>query len=178
MVRIAVLVVVLAAACTTTTTADESTVTTSPVTTSPVTTSPVTTSPVTTTPLVIPEPLSGFSTTTIVVGDTELTVAVAATAEERRQGLMNVTDLGSLDGMLFAFDAETAGSFWMLDTPLALDIAFFDDEGSYVDHLTMEPCPEEPCERYAAGSAYLYAVEVPAGGFAALTGSEQLVFVE
>ena len=39
---------------------------------------------------------------------------------------MNVTDLPEGAGMLFVFPEEKMGSFWMKDTLIPLDIAFFD----------------------------------------------------
>ena len=97
-------------------------------------------------------------------------VAVADEAGERAQGLMGVTDLGSLRGMLFVFPEDTISGFWMKGTPLALDIAFFAADGSLVDLLSMVPCPGEDCPIYQAAGPYRYALEVPAGGFAGLVG--------
>ncbi len=90
-------------------------------------------------------------------------VAVADTGELRRQGLMGVTDLGSLDGMLFVFGSDTTGGFWMKDTLLPLDIAFFAADGSFVDGFVMEPCTTPSCPSYRPSGAYRYAVEMPAG---------------
>jgi len=179
MARIALIVAValLAVACTAA--RDVAPSTTASVTTSPVTTSPVTTSPVTQGPLAVPAELAGFTTASIAVGDRELTVAVAASPAERRQGLMFVTDLGDLEGMVFTFDAEGRRTFWMKDTVLALDIAFFDRSGRFVDRLTMDPCDlGDACPSYLASGPFQYAVEVPAGGFNWLTGEEVMGFTE
>lgn len=110
-----------------------------------------------------PAGLDGFETSTISIDGNELAVAVAATPSQRSQGLMGVTDLGDLDGMLFVFQTESNGGFWMKDTLIPLDIAFFDREGAFVDVLTMEPCTIDPCPSYRPGGPYLYAVEAPAG---------------
>ena len=127
--RVLLPMLLLLAACTGTEPPSTTTVpvTTSPVTTSPVTTSPVTTSPVTTSPEaaattsqsltisepVIPGQLAGFALDTVRLDGAPLLVAIADTSELRRQGLMNVVDLGGLDGMLFVFEQETTGGFWM-----------------------------------------------------------------
>ena len=56
--------------------------------------------------------------------DVVLCVLLAETPDQRRQGLMQVSDeaLGGYDGMLFTFPTDDEGGFWMKDTLLpALD---------------------------------------------------------
>lgn len=53
-------------------------------------------------------------------------VEVADTAEKRRRGLMYRTELGTDEGMLFAFPEERDHAFWMKNTPLSLDLIFMD----------------------------------------------------
>ena len=69
----------------------------------------------------------------------EFEVWLATTTEERQLGLMNVsadeladTPDGAKRGMLFVFANEAPRSFWMLDTPTALDIAFMAADGTIV----------------------------------------------
>jgi len=130
------------------------------------TTSPVTTSAVTTGPAV--NDLAGFARVEVVLAGEPFTVAVADTPVLRAQGLMGVTDLVDVDGMLFVFVTETViepvlRSFWMRDTLIPLDIWFFDYDGKLVDMLTMTPCTAEPCERYTPSAPYNYAVETEVG---------------
>lgn len=106
--------------------------------------------------------------TTLDVGDTRLLVAIADTRETRGLGLMFVTELGDLDGMVFVFDGDTSSRFFMLNTLIPLDIAFFDASGRLVSTETMVPCVTETCPRYRAAGRYRYAIEVPAGDFASL----------
>ena len=110
-----------------------------------------------------PVGLDGFDTSTIAIDGRQFVVAVAETPNERSQGLMGVTDLGGLDGMLFVFQTDSVGGFWMKDTLIPLDIAFFAAGGVLVDVLTMEPCTADPCPAYRPGGAYRYAVEAPQG---------------
>jgi uncharacterized membrane protein (UPF0127 family) len=112
---------------------------------------------------VVPILLEGFDLDTIQLGDATLLVAVADTVGLRRRGLMNVNDLGDLDGMLFVFEEDSTVGFWMEDTPLPLDIAFFDAGGARVDRFTMEPCAADPCPVYRPAGPYRYALEMPAG---------------
>jgi len=149
-------------------------------TTSPETSTSVASTMVTSTTrtLVVPEQLTDRETQALTIEDGEityvLTVAVARTPAERRQGLMDVVDLGDLDGMLFVWGEPTTGSFWMKDTPLPLDIAFFAADGSWVDNFTMAVCPDGSCPDYFAAGPYQYAIEVPETGFAGLTPSATL----
>lgn len=125
--------------------------------------------------LTIPERLADLPTAEVTVDGTPWLVAVAQTASARRSGLMLVTDLGSLDGMLFVFPDTTAGTFWMKDTLIPLDIAFFDDDGTLVDVLQMEPCPPDTdCPSYAAAGRYRYALEARQGELVDLAGDATL----
>jgi uncharacterized membrane protein (UPF0127 family) len=89
---------------------------------------------------------------------------------------MNVTDLLDLDGMLFVWPDEVEGSFWMKDTLIPLDIAFFTGEGAVVGVLTMEPCRTDPCETYSVGAPFRYALEARVGALAGLSDGAVLSF--
>lgn len=91
-------------------------------------------------------------------------VLVASTAAQRRQGLMEVSDLGGFVGMWFVFETDTETDFWMKDTPLALTVVFVDAQGSIVSMSDMTPClGSQECPRYGARGAYRAALEVPRG---------------
>ncbi len=70
-------------------------------------------------------------------------VLVADTEALREQGLMGVTDenLSGYDGMLFVFEADSTGGFWMKNTLIPLSIAFADQAGAVVGTADMVPCP-------------------------------------
>jgi uncharacterized membrane protein (UPF0127 family) len=121
-----------------------------------------------------PAGLEGFETSTTTVGNREMVVAVADTADKRSQGLMGVTDLGGLDGMLFVFQVDNKSGFWMKNTLIPLDIAFFTVDGEFVDALTMAPCTEDPCPTYRPSGSYRYALEAPAGDLAFVTSTARL----
>ena len=95
----------------------------------------------------------------------EFCVWLAETSEQRQRGLMQVTSLGGVDGMLFRFGADHSGSFWMKDTILPLSIAFFAGDGAFVSATDMEPCPpaSESCPLYQADGPYSDALEVVQG---------------
>ncbi len=87
---------------------------------------------------------------------------------------MGVTDLGEVDGMLFLFAEDTDSGFWMKDTLISLDIAFFDREGNLVDQMTMEPCVADPCPPFRPITDYRYALEMPAGTMGTLEPGDRL----
>jgi uncharacterized membrane protein (UPF0127 family) len=113
--------------------------------------------------------LEGFAETAVSITDangnvTGCCVLVAVTAGQREQGLMQVTDLGGYDGMLFVWNADTSGGFWMRNTPTPLSIAFFDAEGGFVSATDMAPCGDsDSCPTYPSGGTYRFALEVPQG---------------
>jgi uncharacterized protein len=93
-------------------------------------------------------------------------VWVADTPDSREQGLMWVEALPDpVQGMLFVFESPRRASFWMLNTPLPLDIWWFAEDGRQVGMTTMEPCPQQPCSSYLSPGPVLWALETPAGAF-------------
>ena len=62
-----------------------------------------------------------------------LDVWFAGEPAQWHQGLQAVTDLGGADGMLFVFDSAAEHRFYMWQTPMPLDIYFFDAERHFVD---------------------------------------------
>ena len=104
-----------------------------------------------------------WETTPITIGGLGLLVAVANEGAERSQGLMGIDQLGDLDGMLFVFPLEDLSGFWMKDTLIPLDIAFFGEDRALVDVLNMVPCVAESCPSYVPNSPFSWALETPAG---------------
>ena len=122
--------------------------------------------------------LAGFGETRISVQTPdqllEWCLLLASTPEQRRRGLMEVTDqsLGGHDGMLFRYDTDVQEPFWMRNTPMPLSIAWIDASGQIVASADMAPCEDsDQCPNYpATGSPppYRFAIEVPQGQLAAL----------
>jgi uncharacterized protein len=122
-----------------------------------------------------PEPegdLEQFSSTAIATTapEGELCLLLADTGALRQRGLMEVTDLGVYDGMLFAYASEAAGGYWMRNTPMPLSIAWVAPGGEVVGTAAMDPCADsEPsCPSHDPGATYQWAVEVPQGGLGAV----------
>jgi uncharacterized membrane protein (UPF0127 family) len=99
-------------------------------------------------------------------GPRRLTVEIADSDAERRRGLMGRTSLAADAGMVFLYDDDRDGAFWMKDTTLPLSIAFFDADGRILRILDMEPCRRDPCPLYDPGVDYRGALEVRRGSFA------------
>ena len=94
-----------------------------------------------------------------------IAVEIADTQEERERGLMGRKTLGDDAGMLFTYENETSGGYWMKDTLIPLSIAFFGERGEILRILEMEPCRRDPCPTYDPGVWYYGALEVNAGAF-------------
>lgn len=98
-------------------------------------------------------------------------VWLADEPDERRNGLMGVSDLRLAAGMVFVYTDDRDGAFYMYDTPMPLSIAFFDADGAFVSAADMTPCTSDDagdCPRYRAEGRYRTAIEVPAGTLADL----------
>jgi uncharacterized protein len=103
----------------------------------------------------------------------EWCLLLAELAGQTTRGLMEVTDpdLGGYDGMLFRYDQEHTGGFYMRNTPLPLEATYLAADGTIVSIVRMEPCADEDgCPSYDAGGAFSRTIEVPvaAGGAEAL----------
>jgi uncharacterized membrane protein (UPF0127 family) len=89
-------------------------------------------------------------------------VAIAKTADERDEGLMDVHHMTEDRGMLFIFDHPQKLSFWMVNTPLPLDIIFVNKQHKIVRiHHNTEPFSRK---NLPSGKPAMYAVETN-GGF-------------
>lgn len=108
--------------------------------------------------------LEDFRIEQIRIDGVELSVAVADIAQTRAQGLMKIDELPyGLDGMLFLYDSPSSESFHMLNTPMPLDIWWFDSEANLVGTTEMEPCFVEPCLSYRSPGPVSSVLETPVG---------------
>lgn len=86
------------------------------------------------------------------------TVAVADTDETRARGMVGQT-FEHFDAMLFAYDTDVRHAFHMDGVTEQLYIAFFDADGTIVDHLGM--FRKDPYH-YRPERSFRYALELPA----------------
>jgi hypothetical protein len=88
------------------------------------------------------------------IGGATATVELALTEADRQHGLMFRPRMSADDGMLFAYPDEYPRSFWMKNTFIPLDIAFFKADGTLLNvnetptapNPRVEPVPTSPSE--------------------------------
>ena len=94
--------------------------------------------------LIVAPAIHAAETITVVLetatGRITLDAEIADDAEERARGLMFRKDFGPGDAMLFTYDTDSTLSFWMKNTPVSLDIIYFDAAGHWLNtHGATEP---------------------------------------
>lgn len=99
----------------------------------------------------------------VIFGADTVLAEVAATPEERSEGLMYREEVPDGTGMLFVFQDSQVRSFWMANTYVALDVAYMDPTFRIVDIIAMEPLVTEG---YPSRAPAMFALEVRQGWFA------------
>lgn len=110
------------------------------------------------------EVVPGLAAGTLRLGD-ELTlqVQIADTQEAQSRGLMEVESMPARYGLVFVWSETGRHSFYMKNTLIPLDIAWWNDQMRIVDIQTMTPCEADPCPTYSPATDHIAAVEVNAG---------------
>ena len=116
----------------------------------------------------VPTALRSFGLANLRVGAEAYVVAVADAPDEWSRGLAGVNDLGSIDGLLFAFPEPVEAAFFMTGATIPLDIAFFAEDGRCLSVQSMPLCAADPCPAFRAPAPYRWALEAPAGKLAGL----------
>ncbi len=100
------------------------------------------------------------------LGGKEITVLIAETEEQRKQGLMDVEEMDEDKGMIFSYGAPVEKAcMWMKDTKIPLDVAFIDGTGKIVNiEADMKPLTTD--SHCNTGGPIYYALEMNAGWFA------------
>lgn len=110
-----------------------------------------------------------LDTTVIEVKGKRLTVEVARTDFQLSRGLMLRNSVPDGTGMLFVFEDDQPRAFWMKNTKVPLDIAYFDAERRLVSlWKDVPPCTQNPCPNYPSRVPMRYTLEVQAGGTTAM----------
>ena len=99
----------------------------------------------------------------VILGTDTVLAEVASLPEQRAQGLEHRDSVPDGTGMLFVFPTTEERSFWMKDTPVSLDIAFFDEAYRIVTIKQMEALDEGLTDSEAPTA---FALEVRKGWFA------------
>ena len=99
----------------------------------------------------------------IKVAKTPVQMQLAVTTEEMQHGLMGRKDLKSGEGMLFVYARPQKVSFWMRNTPTALDIGFFTSDGALREVYPLFPFDERPVP--SRSEEIQFALEMKQGWF-------------
>ncbi len=106
-----------------------------------------------------------------------LIAEIASEREQQIQGLMCRETVPAGTGMLFVYDEEREGGFWMFNTYAPLDIIYFGAASGAVSLRQMQPCPRIDAEvdedwrnrcsvaasGYRSDTAYTTTLELPLG---------------
>jgi len=114
-------------------------------------------------PGIVPQELPGME-----IGGSLAHVELALSEADREHGLMFRSRMSADDGMLFAYREESPHTFWMMNTLIPLDIAFFKADGTLLNvnetpiaaDPRHEPVPRSPSAGYAR-----YVLEMNLGWF-------------
>ncbi|MEM1222036.1 MAG: DUF192 domain-containing protein [Verrucomicrobiota bacterium] len=101
----------------------------------------------------------------IKVGAKMTQLELALNDSERAKGLMFRESLKADHGMLFIFKDVRKQSFWMRNTPLPLDLGYFDASGRLIEIRKLYPHDETAIE--SRSSEILMALEMEQGWFQA-----------
>jgi uncharacterized membrane protein (UPF0127 family) len=99
------------------------------------------------------------------VGEKPVRLQLAVLPLEQEQGLMHRRDLGADDGMIFVYSRPQLMSYWMRNTPTALDIGYFDASGTLLEIYGMLPFDETPIR--SRSHEIQYCVEMQQGWYSA-----------
>lgn len=99
------------------------------------------------------------------VGNKTIQVELALSPEESARGLMERTEMGEDEGMIFLYPKPIRASFWMKNTLLPLDIGFFNSEGVLLEIYRMYPRDETAVK--SQSKEIHFALEMNQGWFSA-----------
>lgn len=97
------------------------------------------------------------------IGEKPAQLQLAVTSAEMQRGLMERRSLGADEGMIFIYQKPGPMSFWMRNTPLPLDIAFFDANGVMREVYPLYPFDENVLK--SRSDDVQFAVEMRQGWF-------------
>jgi uncharacterized membrane protein (UPF0127 family) len=97
-----------------------------------------------------------------------LSIDLATTQTEQRQGLSGRDSMPPDHGMLFVFQSEDYWSFWMFEMKFPLDMIWFNSSRQAVFfEQNLPPCGPTSCQVFTPTVKAMYVLEVNAGFIAA-----------
>ena len=106
-----------------------------------------------------------YEKTLISINGFNVSMAIAATDEQRIRGLSGLDNLNENEGMLFLFEEPSKEGFWMNKMNFPIDIIWLDSSNKVV-HIEkqLEPCkPFMVCPVYSPQADSLYVIELRSG---------------
>tara|TARA_R110001599_G_scaffold64023_3_gene178901 strand:+ start:518612 stop:519103 length:492 start_codon:yes stop_codon:yes gene_type:complete len=103
-----------------------------------------------------------FPITTLTAGMYMIQAEVAATPDQREQGLMFRKKMAENDGMVFLFGGPAKVCMWMKNTLIPLSVAFLDKNGKVVNIEDMQP---QSLTSHCSKEYVPYALEMNLGWF-------------
>lgn len=97
------------------------------------------------------------------IGTRTWLVEVAATPEDRSQGLAGRTSLAPDQAMWFVLPEPGIHGFWMQDMNFAIDLAWVTPQGRIAEVETLVPCTQTPCPVFFPPEPALFVLETRAG---------------
>ncbi len=97
------------------------------------------------------------------VGGKRFSAQIAIADSEKARGLMFRDFLKEDGGMVFVYDSPQRASFWMKNTKIPLDIAFFDGEGTLTEIKKLYPNNLDPVA--SSRDDIVYCIEMNSGWF-------------
>jgi len=108
---------------------------------------------------IVIEKLFGPQNQIIYIENLAVSVSVAETDAERKQGLSGVAELGELEGKLFIFEEEDFYSIWMKDMLIPLDIIWINNEYEIV-HIEEQVSPDSFPKSFSPAEPARFVLEV------------------
>ena len=96
------------------------------------------------------------------INSTTISVEIADSEKERKEGLSGWEKLEKDEGMLFIFDEKDRHAIWMKDMDFSIDIIWLDEKGKVVD-LKRNASPESYPNTFFPKDYSLYVLELRAG---------------
>jgi uncharacterized membrane protein (UPF0127 family) len=106
--------------------------------------------------------LEKFEKRELAIEGVSITVEIARTPAQQRQGYMHRREVRDGEGMIFINEIDMVLSFWMKNTLVPLSIAFIASDGRIMEIYDLEPGNLNPVQ---SGRSVRYALEVPQGWF-------------
>lgn len=99
----------------------------------------------------------------------EACALLATTPEQQQKGMMGQSDFGGYPAMVFVFSEDSTSSFFNRRVPIALSVAWFAADGSFISAQDLEPCADvDTCPTVGATAPFRYAIELKKGGLAGI----------